>query len=52
MQPMFESKYSFWHVERATNYLNEGPTKEGEERLGVSLFGVVIHVVLHSDTDQ
>jgi hypothetical protein len=50
IHPIFESKY--WHVERATNYFNETPLRDGGKRLGVGSFGTVFHGVLHTEDGQ
>ena len=46
----FEAKY--YHVERATDYFNERPFREGGKRLGSGSFGIVYHAVLHSETGE
>ena len=50
VSPIFEAKY--YHVERASDYFNERPFKEGGKRLGSGSFGTVYHGVLHSETGE
>ena len=50
VQSLFEAKY--WHVERASDYFNERPFREGGKRLGSGSFGTVYHGVLHSENGQ
>ena len=50
VSPIFEAKY--YHVERASDYFNERPFKEGGKRLGSGSFGTVYHGVLHSENGE
>ena len=47
---IFEAKY--YHVERASDYFNERPFREGGKRLGSGSFGTVYHGVLHSENGE
>ena len=49
-QAIFEAKY--YHVERATDYFNERPFREGGKRLGSGSFGTAYHGILHSEQGE